>query len=277
MFQGLRNFFARRDVCGILIAFVLFDMGGCFLVSERTHTAFALGCVGTRSRLLVGGTWCFFPHRAIIARGALGVVVVDQYSDAGVAIQANTTGSPVPFAEGWVNHRTTSVGLLAPVFVRYSHHVWLNDYGVPLTPQETAAFRAGYAALMPAWGMTGHSGFDWPAHVIAGDGETWVLQPAAAVHDVIVVVLMIFALISLKSQRESFFAFLLSNFSRREARIRAGLCPDCAYDLRGSPWGCPECGLRSDPPTAEQEVPQDPQRGQAHPHAPPDKPASTVQ
>jgi hypothetical protein len=33
---------------------------------------------------------------------------------------------------------------------------------------------------------------------------------------------------------------------RRRRRIRLGLCPRCAYDLRGSVAGCPECGWTCD-------------------------------
>jgi hypothetical protein len=29
---------------------------------------------------------------------------------------------------------------------------------------------------------------------------------------------------------------------RRRSRLRRGQCPACAYDLRGTPGGCPECG-----------------------------------
>jgi hypothetical protein len=29
---------------------------------------------------------------------------------------------------------------------------------------------------------------------------------------------------------------------RRRSRLRRGQCPRCAYDLRGTPAGCPECG-----------------------------------
>jgi hypothetical protein len=29
---------------------------------------------------------------------------------------------------------------------------------------------------------------------------------------------------------------------RRRSRLRRGCCPVCAYDLRGTPAGCPECG-----------------------------------
>jgi hypothetical protein len=34
---------------------------------------------------------------------------------------------------------------------------------------------------------------------------------------------------------------------RRRRRLSAGMCPDCGYDLRGSPERCPECGRETPP------------------------------
>jgi hypothetical protein len=35
---------------------------------------------------------------------------------------------------------------------------------------------------------------------------------------------------------------LIVRSQRRRSRLRRGCCPVCAYDLRGTPAGCPECG-----------------------------------
>jgi hypothetical protein len=37
--------------------------------------------------------------------------------------------------------------------------------------------------------------------------------------------------------------------ARRRARLQRGQCPQCAYDLRGTPAGCPECGWS--PPSSD--------------------------
>ena len=42
---------------------------------------------------------------------------------------------------------------------------------------------------------------------------------------------------------------LLRTGRTREARLRAGLCVECGYDLRGSPGRCPECGTARPPET----------------------------
>lgn len=35
---------------------------------------------------------------------------------------------------------------------------------------------------------------------------------------------------------------LIAHYSLRRRRVRAGLCPRCGYDLRATPFCCPECG-----------------------------------
>ena len=40
----------------------------------------------------------------------------------------------------------------------------------------------------------------------------------------------------------------LQGHRRRRRRAKAGLCPRCGYDLRGSPDTCPECGTMAKAP-----------------------------
>ncbi|HSI36514.1 MAG: biotin/lipoyl-containing protein [Phycisphaerae bacterium] len=59
--------------------------------------------------------------------------------------------------------------------------------------------------------------------VVDRDARFWVLIPALLFNTVV--------LLAVRERR-----------SDPERRASAGLCPDCGYDLRGTPDGCPECG-----------------------------------
>ncbi len=41
---------------------------------------------------------------------------------------------------------------------------------------------------------------------------------------------------------------------RYRSRLRGGRCPDCGYDLRGSPGRCPECGWASAAPPLASDI-----------------------
>jgi hypothetical protein len=39
-----------------------------------------------------------------------------------------------------------------------------------------------------------------------------------------------------------FNAIVYRDENRATRRLRAGLCPNCGYDMRATPHRCPECG-----------------------------------
>ena len=39
----------------------------------------------------------------------------------------------------------------------------------------------------------------------------------------------------------SLISVLVARLSLRRRRLKRGLCLNCGYDLRATPWRCPEC------------------------------------
>jgi len=107
----------------------------------------------------------------------------------------------------------------------------------------TRLLRAGGVEITEVEG--GRAGVQWrrglrsTAPVETSDG-TWTLAPWWSVRVPFPHLMALFAIPPL--------LWLPGHFRRRRARRRAatGLCPDCGYDLRGSPGRCPECGRAAD-------------------------------
>jgi hypothetical protein len=242
MLARLNKFLAQPHVCRRLFLAVALDMGAWYMLSGSGHTPIALGgCVTASGCLLRGGTRCFFPHRAVVARTPEGIAVLDIYSPKGQAIWTLSDESAMPLGRVWVSHRIRTFGLLAPAFAERRHDLVSSVEGLN-GPAESAAVRAGYAALMPGWGMTGNGEVNWPALVAAGDGTAISPRPIAIIHDLVWAVAAIFAVRSFSLQSDRRYALFGPSLSLRERRAHAGLCPDCGYEMSGLQGRCPECG-----------------------------------
>ena len=92
-------------------------------------------------------------------------------------------------------------------------------------PSRRPPSRLGDLVLLAAIGSMAAVAFSW-----AGRGEWWLaVGPASPI---------VIGLLWYWSRRADRARFV------RAARVEAGLCPRCGYDLRESTKRCPECGRR---------------------------------
>jgi hypothetical protein len=107
--------------------------------------------------------------------------------------------------------------------------------------------------------------FGWPTH-------DWIIRPADGIQGLLILLLCVLVLMAntamlvweglrgrLSNQQGVVLFFAIGAYfghwwyqvrqdHRSYRRYIMGLCPSCAYDLRGSPGRCPECGKMSNKP-----------------------------
>ena len=115
------------------------------------------------------------------------------------------------------------------------------DHGTASPPGWSATFGSGpsaWGASDAGYGRRRFAGFEWSettwwGHASENVVRSFHIPPYRVIG---VPYWFIAALLSLP-----FVRALLSSLRRRR-RLAQQLCPDCGYDLRGSPERCPECG-----------------------------------
>lgn len=139
--------------------------------------------------------------------------------------------------------KTRTVGLVAPAFTRENFSLTIHSANPTLSTMESSYARMQFAILLRSgkWSAYQHLA----PHVALGDGTLWTPNYWYILHDLLFA--LVLTALLLRYARSMILRHQERHRERRVlARIRAGLCPTCTYNLTAlratTATNCPECG-----------------------------------
>jgi hypothetical protein len=182
------------------------------------------------------------PHALVVSEQGVWRIV-SHYEDEAARIRSTPREGETIVASIVSFPQSNTVGLLAPVVRTYNHTMGVIPEGPPLSASELASVRSLYSAWLGSkWDRAGPWNQEHARLLARGDGTSRVVLWRGVVHDFFGFGAVVALLWSLSLRFGS--ARIKRRMERRQALIRAGLCPECRYNITGLPAGaaCPECG-----------------------------------